>query len=157
MANDPAAMLQQLLGSASSALDPSKLQGMLAPMLDLIQQNGGLQDLLSKLQAGGLGQQVQSWLGQGANMAADPSQITAALGPDQLKAAAEKAGMSAQDFAGGLAQTLPGLVDKLSPSGQLPGAANVGEVLGKIPGGEQLSGLLGGLLGGGSGGSTPSA
>ncbi len=157
MASDPAAMLQQLLGSAGSALDPSKLQGMLQPMVDLIQQNGGLQDLLGKLQANGLGEQVQSWVGQGANLTADPSQIAQALGPEQLKASAEKAGMSAQEFASGLAQTLPGIVDKLSPSGQLPGAGNIGDVLSKIPGGEQLSGLLGGLLGGGSTGSTPSA
>ena len=152
MANDPAAMLQQLLSGAGGSLDLSKLQGMLQPILDLIQQNGGLQALLAKLQSNGLGDQVSSWLGQGQNLAADPSQITQALGPDQLKAAAEKAGVSAQELAGTLSQTLPGMVDKLSPSGSLPGAGQLSDLTAKLPGGDQISGLLGQLLGGVTGG-----
>ena len=100
---------------------------------------------------------MQSWLGQGANLAANPQQLTEVLNPESLKAAADKAGASAQDVAGELSSVLPGLVDKLSPSGQLPGAANLGDALGKIPGGEQLSGLLGPLLGGASGGGAGTA
>ena len=148
MANDPTAMLQQLLGSAGGSLDLSKLQGMLQPILDLVTQNGGLQNLLAKLQAGGMGEQVQSWLGQGQNLAADPNQIISALGPEQVKATAEKAGVSAQELASGLGAVLPGLVDKVSPGGSVPGVGNISDVVSQIPGGDQLSGLLGGLLGG---------
>lgn len=150
-------MLQQLLGTATSALDPTKLTGLWQALMDLIGQTGGLQGLLSKLQEGGLSEQVQSWMSQGPNLPADPSAITAAIGPDQLKAAAENAGMSAQEFAGGLSEALPGIVNKLSPTGELPGVGSVGEALGKIPGGDQFSGLLGGLLGGGSSTPEPSA
>ncbi|TXH40820.1 MAG: DUF937 domain-containing protein [Actinobacteria bacterium] len=155
--NDLSAMLNQLLSGAGGSIDTSKLQQNLQPLLDLIQQNGGLQALIEKLQASGLGDQVQSWLGQGANLAANPQQLTEVLNPESLKAAADKAGASAQDVAGELSSVLPGLVDKLSPSGQLPGAANLGDALGKIPGGEQLSGLLGPLLGGASGGGAGTA
>lgn len=159
MATDPTAMLQQLLGSASSSIDLSKIQGLLQPVLDLITQSGGLQGLLAKLQEGGLGEQVQSWVSQGPTLPVSPEQITTALGPEQLKATAEKAGVSAQELAGGMSQMLPGLVSGLSSGGSLPGVGNVTELAAKLPGGEQLTGLLSSLLGGaapaGDAGTTP--
>ncbi|MDQ1247952.1 MAG: hypothetical protein QG597_2324 [Actinomycetota bacterium] len=157
MATDPTAMLQQLLGSASGAVDLSKIQGMIQPAMDMITQSGGLQGLLAKLQEGGLGEQVQSWLGQGPTLPVSPDQLTSALGPEQLKAAAEKAGVSAQELAGGMSTLLPGLVSGLSSGGSLPGVGNVSELAAKLPGGEQLTGLLGSLLGGASGTPTPPA
>ncbi|MFI0433498.1 MAG: YidB family protein, partial [Candidatus Nanopelagicales bacterium] len=155
--NDLSAMLNQVLSGAGGSIDTAKLQQSIQPLIDLIQQNGGLQAFIEKLQASGLGDQVQSWLGQGANLAANPQQLAEALNPESLKAAADKAGASAQDMAGELSSVLPGLVDKLSPSGQLPGTANITDALGKIPGGDQLSGLLGPLLGGGSAGAAGAA
>ena len=46
---------------------------------------GSLQGLLSKLQESGLEGQVQSWLGNGANVPITPEQIRAALGNEQVK------------------------------------------------------------------------
>ena len=157
MATDIQAMLSGLLSGASEKLDPAQLKTALAPLLDVAGQTGGLQGMLEKLQANGMSEQVNSWLGQGANLAASPEQIAAALGPDKLKAAAEQAGTSATELAGQLSAMLPTLVDKLSPAGQLPGAAGLSDLLSKVPGSEQVTGLLSGLLGGGGGGSTPSA
>jgi uncharacterized protein YidB (DUF937 family) len=152
MANDPSALIGQLQQLLGGNFDMSKLQGLIQPVMDLINQNGGLQGLLGKLQSGGLGEQVQSWISTGQNLAANPDQIAAALGPDQLKAAAEKAGTSAQDVATDLSNVLPDLVNKISPSGELPNLGNINDLVAKLPGGDQLSGLLGQLLGGGAAG-----
>jgi len=156
MATDIQAMLSGLLSGASEKLDPAQLKTALTPLLDVANQTGGLPGMLEKLQANGMSEQVNSWLGQGANLAASPDQIMAALGPDKIKAAAEQAGTSATELAGQLSAMLPTLVDKLSPAGQLPGASNLTDLLSKVPGSEQVTGLLSGLLGGG-GSSTPSA
>jgi uncharacterized protein YidB (DUF937 family) len=87
----------------------------------LMGQNGGLDGLLAKLQQGGLGDAVQSWLGKGQNKAVSADQITQALGNPQIAAVAKQFGIDPQQVSGLLAQNLPGLVDKLSPDGALSG------------------------------------
>ncbi len=144
---DPSA-LQGLLGQ--SGLDLSKVQEMIGPVMKMIQDSGGLQGLLQQLQSGGLGEQVQSWLGQGANLPVDPSQITQALSPDALGQVAQQTGQTVEQIGGDLSKMLPDLVNQLSPSGSLPSADQLGGLLSQIPGGDQLGGLLGQILGGGS-------
>jgi len=93
----------------------------LAPIaMALIQQAGGVQAVLSKLQTSGLGDQLQSWIGTGANMPISGEQLQSALGGN-LEQAARDAGQQPQAVASGLAQVLPGLIDQLSPKGELPG------------------------------------
>jgi uncharacterized protein YidB (DUF937 family) len=87
----------------------------------LMGQNGGLDGLLAKLQQGGLGDAVQSWLGKGQNKAVSADQITQALGNPQIAAVAKQFGIDPQQVSGLLAQNLPGLVDKLSPDGARSG------------------------------------
>lgn len=87
----------------------------------LMGQNGGLDGLLAKLQQGGLGDAVQSWLGKGQNKAVSADQITQALGNPQIAAVAKQFGIDPQQVSSLLAQNLPGLVDKLSPNGALSG------------------------------------
>lgn len=132
---DLGAMISGLFGGEGGGFDLSKLSAMLAPLMGIIQQNGGLQGLLEKLQSSGLGDQVSSWLGAGANAAANPQQLTEALGVDS--SVAEQ-----------MSSALPNLVDKLSPNGQLPSTDQLQGMLQNLPGGDQLGGLLNGLLGG---------
>ena len=54
----------------------------------LMTQSGGLDGLLAKLQQGGLGDIVQSWMGNGPNLPVSAEQITQALGNPQLAALA---------------------------------------------------------------------
>lgn len=145
---DLGAMISGLFGG-EGGFDMSKLSGMLAPIMAMVQQSGGLQGLLDKLQSSGLQEQVSSWISQGQNAVANPQQITEALGPDKLKAAAESAGIAPDQLAQEMSTALPNLVDKLTPNGQLPTSPDqIQEMVKNLPGGDQLSGLLGSLFGG---------
>lgn len=94
--------------------------GMMGMVAGLIQQQGGLQGLLGKLNESGLGEQAASWVGRGQNLPISADQIQALLGSDTLKSLASQAGLGHQEAAGGLASLLPQVVDKLTPEGQVP-------------------------------------
>lgn len=83
---------------------------------------GGLQGLVQQFQAGGLGHIVQSWVGTGGNHPITADQIQQVLGNDKVKAIAAKFGIDPAQASQHLASMLPGLVDKLTPNGQLPAA-----------------------------------
>ena len=84
---------------------------------------GNLQGLVTQLQQSGLGPQVQSWLGNGANMPVTADQLRAALGSDQVKQIAAHFGVDPNMVLNLLAQHLPNIVDKASPNGMLAPAA----------------------------------
>jgi uncharacterized protein YidB (DUF937 family) len=100
--------------------------------------HGGLQGLIAKFQQGGMGDAVASWVGTGANQPITGEQLSKVLGSDAVSGLASKFGMDPNALAGQLSSVLPGLVDKLTPGGQVP-ASGVGN-------GGDLMGLLGGLL-----------
>lgn len=124
-------------------------------VMALINQAGGLQGLLAKLQAGGLGEASQSWVGTGANRSVSPEQLNRALGPDLLAMIARQMGGNTQQASSTMAELLPELIDRLTPQGQLPadnGLGALGALLGggaggKSPGAADLVGVLGGLMG----------
>jgi uncharacterized protein YidB (DUF937 family) len=88
--------------------------------LQLIQQNGGLPGIISKLQSGGMAQQVGSWVGHGENLPVTGSQLQEILGTGSIGQMAQQMGLSHADASSGLAQMLPQLIDKLTPNGQVP-------------------------------------
>jgi uncharacterized protein YidB (DUF937 family) len=88
---------------------------------------GGLGGLLDKLQKGGLGNLVNSWVGPGQNQPVSPHQLGPALGPDIIKTLAQRSGLSEEELTRQLSQVLPGLVDKLTPNGRLPTLAELSE------------------------------
>ncbi len=142
-------LMQQILGGSAGAMDISKLTALAQPLLQQIQSSGGLNAVLGKLQQAGLGDQVNSWLGQGGNESVDADELAEAIGEDRIETLSAESGMSPDEVKSGLSQILPGLVDKMSPSGSLPtSASDLTGMLGQIPGGEQISGMIGGLLGG---------
>ncbi|HMF16320.1 MAG TPA: YidB family protein [Gemmataceae bacterium] len=89
---------------------------------------GGLGGLLDKLQKSGLGNEANSWVGPGQNKPVSPSQLGPALGPNIIKTLAQRSGMSEEELTRQLSQVLPGLVDKLTPNGRLPTAAELSEM-----------------------------
>ena len=118
-------------------------------MRTLIENAGGLPGLLAKLQQAGLGEAVQSWIGTGANLPVSADQIGQALGPNLLGLLAQQLGGNPQQAAGTLAEVLPGLMDQLTPQGQLPtgnGLGALGALLGGGGAGADVVGMLGGLL-----------
>ena len=92
--------------------------------LQLIQQQGGLGGLVKHLQGAGLGQQVSSWVGTGANADVDAGQLGLALSGSGLGALARQFGLSPADAGSGLAKLLPELVDHFTPNGEVPTDAN---------------------------------
>src|SRR5215469_13084433 len=58
---------------------------------------GGLGGLVDKLQKGGLGDVVNSWVGPGQNQPVSPNQLGPALGPDMIKTLAQRSGKNSSD------------------------------------------------------------
>ena len=92
--------------------------------LQLLQQNGGLQGMLSKFQQAGYGSQADSWVSTGQNMPISADALQQVLGQGQLGQIAQQLGMSQGDAAGGLASMLPQMVDRMTPQGQVPADHN---------------------------------
>lgn len=112
-----------LLDEVGSMLGGARQGGggdIVAIVQQVLAQSGGLEGLLQKLQQGGLGDAVASWVGNGQNLPVSAEQIRAALGNTQLGELAGKAGMDGQQLSAQLARHLPALVDTLTPGGQLP-------------------------------------
>lgn len=96
------------------------------PLLDIAlnlltnPQTGGLGGLVETFKSKGLNDVMSSWVSTGQNLPISGKQIQDVLGSDLIQQFAKKLGASNQDVSGGLANLLPGLIDKLTPTGQLP-------------------------------------
>jgi uncharacterized protein YidB (DUF937 family) len=80
---------------------------------------GNLGGLLDQLQKSGLGPQVSSWLGNGANLPISVDQLRNALGDDTIRQISQTLGLPVDQILNQLSQHLPATVDKLSPNGTL--------------------------------------
>jgi uncharacterized protein YidB (DUF937 family) len=103
--------------------EDSGIKGSLArEVLNRFKQNedGGLTGLVEQLSKKGLGDIVQSWIGTGPNKDVTPEQLSHAIDNQWLKQLAAKLGISPDAVTGHLADVLPKIVDRLTPSGQLP-------------------------------------
>ncbi len=116
-----------LLDTVTGALNGLNGKGGSNAMLDVVtqmlssnDQNGGLAGLAQAFQNNGLGDQMASWVGNGQNLPVSPDQIKSVLGDSQLGQIANRLGMNEQETAGGLADMLPQVIDKLTPNGQMP-------------------------------------
>jgi len=83
-------------------------------------QVGGISGLQQMFQQGGLGNIVSSWLGNGQNLPVAASQLQNVLHSDALQQAAQQHGLDPSQLVGMMSSLLPGLVDKLTPNGQVP-------------------------------------
>jgi uncharacterized protein YidB (DUF937 family) len=81
---------------------------------------GGLGGLLEQLTQAGHGQVANSWVGPGQNAPIQPGQLGSALGQTTVSDLARASGMSEQDLLTQLSRVLPGVVDRLTPNGQVP-------------------------------------
>jgi uncharacterized protein YidB (DUF937 family) len=117
LANDPTVqkLLQSLLSRFTGGQGGANLEG-----------------LMAQLQQGGLGNQVQSWVGTGANEKVSGEQVTQALGAETIDQAASAAGTSPDEAAKKLATVLPQLVDKASPEGSMPDMKTLQDALGQL-------------------------
>jgi uncharacterized protein YidB (DUF937 family) len=84
--------------------------------------NGGVAGLCEKFRNGELSKTFASWVSTGANELINPQQIEATLGNAQVQAVAKRLGIDTTQASDFLARTLPQLIDKLTPEGQVPAA-----------------------------------
>ena len=84
---------------------------------------GGLNAIVAKLQQGGLGDQVKSWIGTGQNLPITADQLQQVLGSDTVKQLATRFNIPMDQVGPILAQLLPKAVDNASPNGHLPASA----------------------------------
>ncbi len=142
---------------ASASVDPTALAS-LGPAVEGV---GGIDGLLAKLRAGGLGGAVDSWVAKGPNATVDPTQLEAALGPDTVQHLSAGSGLNVAQLLPLLAAYLPQIIDMLTPNGHVPSGGlngttagagtDLGALLGNVLGGSgsaDIGGLLGGILGG---------
>ena len=135
-------ILAAISGKSGSA-DTNPLGGALN---SLLAQNGGLQGLMSKFSQGGLDDIFSSWVGMGDNKAISPDQISSVLGSEQVNSLASNLGVEPSQASGLLADYLPKIVDKLTPSGQVGADTDHSEGLAAL-----LPSLLANIGGGDSG------
>lgn len=117
------------LGGILKSLQGGGGGDLMGGLQELLGKAGGLQGLLAKLQDSGLDDQVKSWIGTDENKQVSAQQIQDALGDDELAAVAEKAGVSKEEAASGIADKLPQLVDKVSPDGNLPDLGPIDDII----------------------------
>ena len=113
-----------MMGSGTSTQGAQGGNPMIMMALQMLQQNGGIEGLLAKFQQAGMGQQAQSWIGTGQNLPISADALSQIFGQGQLGQIAQQLGMSHEQVASGLAQSLPQVVDHMTPGGEIPAEHN---------------------------------
>jgi uncharacterized protein YidB (DUF937 family) len=95
---------------------------MLQMLLPMLLPGGplALGGLLKKFHDRGMSKQATSWVAKGPNDTISPQQVEDALGADMVAKLAEDSGMNADEVKAQLSKTLPGVVDHLTPNGEMP-------------------------------------
>ncbi|TPL78956.1 DUF937 domain-containing protein [Mesorhizobium sp. B2-3-13] len=81
---------------------------------------GGLGGLLDKLKNAGHGNVADSWVGTGQNQSINANELGNAIGPQVIREISQRTGLDEQELLEQLSAALPGIVDKLTPNGQMP-------------------------------------
>ncbi|GGJ49510.1 YidB family protein [Deinococcus roseus] len=87
----------------------------------LLQQSGGLENLLSKLQRGNDSTKhaVGSWVSTGSNAQITVPELESALGSENIDQVADQTGMERNELLSLVAQNLPQFIDQLTPDGSV--------------------------------------
>ncbi|HMK21707.1 MAG TPA: YidB family protein [Terriglobales bacterium] len=114
-------LLDDLENKAANSMLGGSSNPLARGLLQMINSTpGGLSGLVQSFHDKGLGALAASWVGTGQNLPITADQIQHVLGSEQVKQLAAKAGISPDVASNALSQLLPGLVDKLTPNGQMP-------------------------------------
>ena len=89
-------------------------------ILTWVNEQGGVQALLEKLQNGGLGDIASSWISnQQSNQPISGDQVESALGTSAVSDLGQKLGVDTGSASARLADYLPKIIDALSPQGEV--------------------------------------
>jgi uncharacterized protein YidB (DUF937 family) len=108
----------------------------------LITQQGGVEGVVRKFAAHGMGAQAQQWVATGPNPPITGEHVQKVFGDDTVQQAASQLGVPPAQAASGLAALLPTVIDKLTPNGQsVSGPDLENNVAGLLKGGTGSLGL----------------
>lgn len=109
-------MGQQLLGDKLG----DKAGGMMEALTGLTSGEGlDLAGITEKMKAGGMGDQLDSYMGDGENQEMSVDQVKSVFGEEGVSNVANKLGVDTDTAASQLKDILPGLLDKASSGGNL--------------------------------------
>ena len=114
--SNPLGQILHTLGGGNVAQGGS----LLTAVISMVQQNGGLSNVLDMFQQNGLAQHANSWVGTGTNASITPDQLQQVFGGNQISNLAAQFGTSHGQASSILSQILPELVNQLTPTGQVP-------------------------------------
>ena len=119
------------LGSGGG-LGGNPMLRLLLPLVASMLMNGGLQKILSRLQAQGKSDVADSWVGTGSNRSIAAADVREAVDEGELDRIAEQLGVSRDEAAEAVAQVLPDVVDQASPEGRLPDDDELDRTFGRL-------------------------
>ncbi len=129
-------VLDQFGGAVGSVLGQGKGAGVTAVLLPqliaMLSKPGALANLTNAFQSAGLGNILQSWIGTGQNLPISADQVKKVLGAGTIGDLAKQAGIGEAETSNALAGLLPQVIDKISPSGNVPAANDLGGVLASL-------------------------
>jgi len=117
-----AAALQELLAPKQAPMPAGQAA---APTSAAQGGSSGLDVLLRQFQQNGLGDIINSWIGPGQNQPISPRQLGQAIGQNTVNNLSRQTGTPQDDLLALLSKYLPGVIDKLTPNGQLPSQADL--------------------------------
>jgi uncharacterized protein YidB (DUF937 family) len=110
-----------LLDSVTSMMGSGGNSNAIGAVLEMLNgHQGGLGGLVGQFAQNGMGDIMNSWLGQGQNLPVSPDQLQKIFTSGQLSGLAQKMGVDPSQVTGQLSGLLPNIIDKLSPQGTLP-------------------------------------
>ncbi len=130
--SDIGKMLGGLLGSGEKG---NVLQSLLGMFGGGQGQGFDLGGLLGKFTGSGMADKAESWVGTGENAKISAQEVEQALGTDTVEKIAQQTGVSKEAVENDLAETLPQLVDKVTPDGKVPDMGGLQDIIGKFLGG----------------------
>jgi len=124
-----ALLVGKLLSGGGGQPDTPAAQPAGTPQADDGGLLGGLGGLLGKLTEAGHGNTVDSWVKPGPNQPISPGNLGNALGSQTISDLARQAGISEDELLQQLSHVLPGVVDKVTPQGQVPSLSELSALL----------------------------
>jgi uncharacterized protein YidB (DUF937 family) len=111
--------LGSILGSLGGG-NQSQSAGFLAAAMSMLQQQGGISNVLDMFRRSGMGQHADSWMSNGPNLPVSGDQVRQVFGASSLEDIASRLGISHGQASSAMAQILPELINQMTPNGQLP-------------------------------------
>jgi uncharacterized protein YidB (DUF937 family) len=134
-------LVQTALQSALGGSSQNQTANVVKSVVGMLTSNsGGISGLVDTLSKSGLADVAASWIGKGDNKPISATQLVEALGQDKVDELAQEAGIPPEKGAEVLSQVLPGVVNEMTPDGEIPEEQHMGTLAKVILGGLGVAG-----------------